>query len=436
MQASSEILIGWIQLAVVCTFAMLYALSPKPYANAPDLTLEPWVLSAYVVFTLVRLALAHRNKLPNWLLYVSTVLDMALLMVLIFSIHKKYEQPASFYLKVPTLLYVFIFIALRALRYEVRYVVAAGATAAGLWLLMVVYAISVDPDDPMITRDYVEYMTSNSVLLGAEFDKMISIAVVTAILALSIARARRLLERSIAEGAAAEVLSRFVPHAVAEQFTQAETEAEAGQGEVREATILFADLEGFTALSEQVRPTELIAVLNEYFALAAEPITHAGGVINQFQGDAILATFNLPTANPQHAANAVQAALQIQRRLSEHRFGRALGLGEGEGLSLRCRIGINTGTVVGGLVGAGGQLGYTVHGAEANIASRLEQLNKQHGTRICVSERTRELALPRGFDFETVGDLSVRGLEHTVSAYTVLDSGLNNGLDHTSTAGL
>ena len=178
-QESSEIVVGWIQLSIVVTFSVLYALSPKPYTADPVFAPEPWVLGAYLLFTVARVALAHRRVLPNWLLYVSVIVDMLLLLALIWSIHVKYGQPASFYLKVPTLLYVFIFIALRALRFEARYVLLAGSVAALGWLSMVFYAARMSVDDPMVTRDYVEYMTSNSILLGAEFDKVISVLIVT-----------------------------------------------------------------------------------------------------------------------------------------------------------------------------------------------------------------------------------------------------------------
>ena len=170
----------------------------------------------------------------------------------------------------------------------------AGAVAASGWLLMVLYVVSVDPDNPMITSHYVEYLTSNSVLLGAEFDKVISILMVTGILAIAIARARRLLVRSVVESSAADDLSRFVPQEVARKVKFSEQRMELGYGEVREATILFTDIEGFTTISESLAPTELIATLNAYFEVVTAPIVNNGGVINQFQGDAILATFNVP----------------------------------------------------------------------------------------------------------------------------------------------
>lgn len=415
----SEILIGWIQLGVVITFAALFYLSPKPAGASIMFSAEPWALGAYVIFTLVRLNLAYRGRLPNWLLYVSVVMDMALLLALIWSFHLKYDQPASFYLKVPTLLYVFIFISLRALRFEVRYVLIAGGVAALGWLLMVLYVVSVDPANPMITRNYVEYMTSNSVLLGAEFDKVISILMVTAILAVAIARARRLLVDSVVEGSAARELSKFVPDEVARQAKAGEERMQAGQGEVREATILFTDIEGFTTVSETLTPTELIATLNEYFAVVTKPIIEHGGVINQFQGDAILATFNIPETLPDHAAEALRAALAIQADLRGRRFG--------SGFELRSRVGINSGEIVGGLVGTGDRLGYTVHGDQVNLAARLEQMNKEYGTRIIVSERVRELAGPSQFHFRKLGTTTVRGRKTPVILYTVEENSGESG---------
>ena len=86
-------------------------------------------------------------RLPAWLLALSIIIDMALLFGLIWSFHLQYAQPPSFYLKAPTLLYVFIFIALRALRFEAKYVVFAGLAAALGWLAMVLYVVFVDPDE-------------------------------------------------------------------------------------------------------------------------------------------------------------------------------------------------------------------------------------------------------------------------------------------------
>lgn len=411
-QQASEILVGWVQLGVVVAFGVLYFVAPKTFNANAMFAPVPWALGSYLLFTVLRLALAHARRLPDWFLLISVVVDMGLLLGLIWSFHLQYEQPPAFYLKAPTLLYVFIFIALRALRMEARYVLLAGTVAAGGWLLMAWYALHVDPQS--MTHDYVRYMTSNSVLPGAEFDKVISILVVTAILALAIARGRRLLVRAVSESSAAHELARFVPSAVARQVTTSELSMQAGEGEVREATILFTDIEGFTTISERLTPVELIATLNEYFGAIAAPIQAHGGVINQFQGDAILASFNLPTAQADHAAEAVRAALDIQAILAARRFG--------AGIRLRSRVGINTGVVVGGLVGSGDQLYYTVHGDDVNLAARLEQLNKKHQTRILVSARTRELAGATRFAFQRIATETVRGRHQPVTVYALADA--------------
>jgi len=410
-QERSEVLISVIQLLVVAIFGLLYMISPKTFSDDVAFAPVPWVLSAYLLFSLLRFTLSVKRRLPDWMLYLSAIADIALLMGLIWSFHLQYEQPASFYLKAPTLLYVFIFISIRALHFDPRFVIATGISAAVGWILMVLYVLFSDPSDPMITRNYIEYMTSNSVLIGAEFDKIISILIVTAVLALALRRARNLLFDSVIEGSAARDLSRFVPEAVAQQVILSEEGATTGKGEVNETTIMFTDIEGFTSISETLAPEQLIEALNEYFTLISKPIDECGGVISQFQGDAVLATFNLPKADANHASNAVKAALGIQQVLEGRLFG--------DGIPFNTRIGINSGSVVGGLVGTGDRVGYTVHGDNVNLTARLEQLNKDYGTRIIISEQTRVLIEPGEYEFRALGEVSVRGRQQPVRIYTI-----------------
>ena len=412
-QERSEILISVIQLVIVFIFGFLYAIAPKTFSQDADFAPVPWVLAIYLAFSLVRLYLAVKRKLPDWMLYLSSVVDIALLLGLIWSFHLQYEQPASFYLKAPTLLYLFIFIAIRALHFDPRFVISTGVSAAIGWVLMVIYVLVIDPTNNMITRDYIEYMTSNSVLIGAEFDKIVSILMVTGVLALALHRARNLLFESVIEGSAARDLSRFVPEEIAQKVIQSEEGAITGKGEVSECTILFTDIEGFTAISETLTPEKLIEALNHYFSLIAGPITEQGGVISQFQGDAVLATFNVPKPDSDHASNAVRAALEIQSVLEGVEFG--------DGVHFNTRVGINTGAVVGGLVGSGDRVGYTVHGDNVNLTARLEQLNKDYGTRIIVADSTKA-EIPDGrFAFSELGEVSVRGLNRPVRIYTVKD---------------
>jgi len=177
----------------------------------------------------------------------------------------------------------------------------------------------------------------------------------------------------------------------------------------REATVLFADIERFTEIASRLAPREVLAMLNDYFAEVAAIINAHGGVITQFQGDAVLACFNLPAADPAHARQAVEAALEIRRRTEQGGF---YG-----GVRLLSRVGVSTGIVVGGMVGGGERLGYTVHGDTVNLAARLEALNKEIGTRILVSARTAELV--RGtVALRDLGERQIRGLGGAMHIFT------------------
>ncbi len=412
-QRDSEILIGWVQLGVVVLFGTLYLVAPKTSMNT-DFRPVPYVLTGYLIFTMLRLWLAYLGRLGPVLLGLSVIVDMGLLMVLIWSFHIQYEQAAPFYLKAPTLLYVFIFIALRALRYQTAYVLAAGAAAALGWSLLLAYAVVTEmlDGDPMITRDYVAYMTSNTVLIGAEVDKIVSILTVTVILAIALVRGRRLLERAVVDSLTARDLSRFVAPEVARRITQSGQGLNAGDGEVGEATVLFTDIEGFSTLSEQVDPATLMGLLNEYFAAVNRVAERHGGVIVQFVGDALLITFNA-RAWPDHAARAVATARDILGDLNDRPFGAG-------GHRLRTRCGLNTGLVILGAVGSENRLIFTAHGDEVNLAARLEQLNKSHGTYVLMTDATAEAAGLSETQAPPMGDVTVRGRQRPTRVHTLV----------------
>jgi len=138
---------------VVVTFGVFYTVSPKTFVAERTFAPVPWMLAAHLGFTLVRLGRSHRGDLPRWFLTLSVAIHMALLFGLIWSFHLQYMQPPAFYLKAPTLLYAFIFIALRALRFDARYVILAGIAAALGWSMWVAFAVFSDLADNMITRD-------------------------------------------------------------------------------------------------------------------------------------------------------------------------------------------------------------------------------------------------------------------------------------------
>lgn len=391
-QDATERLIGWVQLAVVLVFGVLYWLAPKTFEAHDTFQPVPYALAAYLGFTLIRLSASYRTHLPDWFLYLSIVIDMALLFVLIWSFHLQYEQPASFYLKAPTLLYVFIFIALRALRFEARFVLAAGLTAAAGWGLLVVYVVTVNPEDPMITRNYVTYMTSNAILLGAEFDKIISILTVTGILAMAIVRARKLLVSSVAESTAASDLSRFFSPEVADKIVSSE-EIGVGAGESRDAAILNLDLRGFTPLAERDPPDAVMRLLAEYQAEMVPIVRKHGGSIDKFLGDGIMATFGASQGTASYAADALRAVEEIMAAAAAWQ-----ARVEAEGRAcVPVNAAVAAGRVVFGAVGEKDRLEYTVIGDAVNLSAKLEKHNAALGSRALATRHAYETARQQGY---------------------------------------
>ncbi len=392
-QDASERLIAWVQFGVVVIFGTLYAISPKTSTVDPWLTPVGIALGVYFAFSVFRVWLSYQVRLPGWFLALSVIADLTLLMTMIWSFHIQYDQPASFYLKAPTLLYVFIFIALRALRFEARYVIIAGLAAAVGWLLMVGYVITVDPHDNMITRDYVAYMTSNSVLIGAEFDKVISILIVTAILSVALYRARQLLERSVIEAAAAKDLARFFSPEIADKITHSATQIRPGQGEAREAAILMIDIRGFTALSNEMEPSDLIALLTEYESRMVPVIQAHGGNIDKFLGDGILATFGAVLPSDTYAADAMRAVDDLRTAFSAWRVDRiAAGL-----KPVEIGMAVATGRIVFGAVGDDTRLEYTVIGDPVNLCAKLEKHNRTAQSIALTTGESYALAIQQGY---------------------------------------
>jgi adenylate cyclase len=183
-------------------------------------------------------------------------------------------------------------------------------------------------------------------------------------------------------------------------------------GERRELTIMFSDLEGFTSLSEGLDPESLTTLLNDYLTDMTDIILEEGGTLDKYEGDAILAFWNAPLDQPDHAERACRAAVRCQQKLAERRH----EFRERCGKDMYARIGMHTGVVVVGNMGSRQRFDYTVLGDAANLASRLEGANKAFGSHLMISEVTREQA-GDGFDFRPLGPIRVVGRKEPVEVF-------------------
>jgi class 3 adenylate cyclase len=182
-------------------------------------------------------------------------------------------------------------------------------------------------------------------------------------------------------------------------------------GTRRDVTILFADISGFTELSEQVGPERIMHLLNNFFTLAGQAVLDQEGTLDKFIGDAVMALFNAPLAQPDHAFRAVHAALAIQERVS------ALECADTPDHRLHCKIGIGSGDAVVGNTGMPDLMNYTAIGDAVNIAQRLEQ--SAQPDQILLSPATYDL-VQREINARPLGPVRLKGRRTPVLIYELL----------------
>lgn len=392
----ADILAAGVGLGMAGFLGLLYLVSPKALDGMSEFRPVPVAVMLFLAASALRLVIVRRGGLTPVRSLAFTVLDFTLLYGLIWSFHLQYHQPPAFYLKAPTFLLVFLFIAARALRLEPWSVVGAGVVAAIGWIGMAAYAVVATPGMP-VTRDFVTYLTSNSILIGAEVEKVLAIALVTTVLTLAIRRARRQLVAAARGRTAQEDLSRFFPPEVAARIASGEEVLVPGRGELRRAGVLVCDLRGFTAFAARHEPDAVMRLLVDYQRRVGAILAAHGGAIDKFLGDGILATFGCarPTASP--AADALAAGLAIAAEGPA--VIAAAGLSDGPtGIG----VAVTAGEVLFGTVGDADRLEFTVIGEAVNLAAKLEGHNKALGTVLVTDAATHRQALSEGFPADVV----------------------------------
>lgn len=216
-----------------------------------------------------------------------------------------------------------------------------------------------------------------------------------------------------------EIFGKYVAKGIVEDVIKNEKKLDVG-GELKEATILFSDIEGFTSISEKCsdRPAKLVEYLNNYFDRAVDAVDENGGIVDKFIGDAVMALFGLPVANDSHADMAVKTGIKLKKIAED--LSREW---ESElGTKLHVRVGINTGEVIAGNIGSKSKkIEYTVIGDNVNLSSRLEGVNKYFGTSVIISSNVySKLRKPEEFLFRELDTIRVKGKDKAVTIYEVV----------------
>ncbi len=207
---------------------------------------------------------------------------------------------------------------------------------------------------------------------------------------------------------------KFVPADIVRQLIAQEGDAHL-QGEKRQLTVHFSDIEGFTTISESIPPEQLVELLAEYLGEMSRIIAEENGTVDKYIGDAVMAFWGAPQKVENHAYYAARAALRCQKRLSELE---TKWQAEGKPV-FRARIGLNTGDIIVGNMGSAERLNYTVIGDAVNLASRLEGINKYYGTRIIIGETTQQL-IADTFATRLLDFVAVKGKSEAIRIYELV----------------
>ncbi len=283
--------------------------------------------------------------------------------------------------------FLFPLIAIRTLHFNPQFVIIAGCMAALVSFAELIGGIQAAP------KAFAGGLKASGLaLLVTSGDKLISLAVVTGVLAVAMREARRHLFTSTIRGAAGKGLAKMVGSNVAKEvlFSRNTTP---GKGKRQHAAILIVDLQGFTKLSHQADPSDVLALLANYQQLVEPVILKHGGQIDKFMGDGILAHFGAMDSSPTFAAQALACMESILHAMDHWNYQRF----QNGRPTLLPRVACDVGTVVAGIVGGSSKMEFTIIGDPVNIASKLEKYSKKLEARSITSLRAFQVARKQGY---------------------------------------
>lgn len=379
------------------------------------------VMATFVVLGLVHYSLIGTRFDQRWVKYAFVTLDIGIVSALVATqplFPTAADLPSVTIFRAPLFEFYFVILGVAAFSFSPGLVLWTGIAGALAWLAAFLHAAG-RMDGVLNWSDIPPNPTAREVMAvlldptfggwGGRIQEAILLMIVAALIALVMRRARSTLTRQLEaerdHATLSHMFGRFVPPTIVQAMI-------AGRGVLepveREATVLFVDIAGFTAMTERAGAVRTVEIMNAFFDEVTRITGEHNGIVAQFIGDAVLATFNVPVEDPRHAVNAFEAARAMLACVASSEFA---------GERIRVRIGINTGPLVAGNVGGGGRQSYTVYGGTVNVAARLEALCKEHDTSLLVSAATAR-ALPDA-KLVAVGNVTVRGIAEPVSVFSI-----------------
>jgi adenylate cyclase len=365
-----------------------------------------WYLADIAILSLMAVALmavSHRAWYRPWISYAFAGVEAVFCVAVLITPNPfmPFVVPMTSQLRFTPMAYLFVFLASTALALSPRLVIWAGGLVAASWLAAVLLVIAADDNaQVMLFMDHagVEDRAEHAAIfyqegfvdLGRHLDETLVMLVVTGLLAAAVHRARRLLiARLESERARGNLARYFAPALVDELAADSHSLTEIAE---HEAAVLFIDIIGFTRRCEGLGAVRTMEFLRAFHRRMDAVVFDHGGTLDKYIGDAVMATFGTPRAGPSDAGNALACAVAVQDVVAD--WGRALVAAGAP--PLQVGVGVHYGPVVTGDIGGEQRLEFAVIGDTVNVAARLEELTRERGADIVISQDLADAARAQG----------------------------------------
>ncbi len=372
-------------------------------------------LGSYALISIISAIFSMKRFFLPRMSLLFMAIDGASLAIFIGFVLQMTGSPLSLHGAVPGFVFIFPILILATMRYTTGPVLVTFVSFALTWLLFTMFVGEETFEDPGFFFGAVQ----NTARWG-----FLVIATILGLLA--VVRRRKTLEAAITAANKMTNLSRYLPdrvaNLVAEQGIAALT-----SGQNQEATVLFADIRGFTGISEQLKPDQLGVLLGEFRSTISAAVEAHSGIVDKFIGDAAMVVFGVPDKQANHADNGINCAIMILEKMKDLNQAPR----PANHPALRLTIGVHSGEVFAGAVGTEDRMEFTVLGDTVNIAARLQEAAKSTPSGLVVSQAALERTSFSATDVQTWKELdetAIRGREGKVSLLEYVGQAGSHGI--------
>ncbi len=321
--------------------------------------------------------------------------------------------PPAFMLKTQISILTLALVALNALALRPLYPIVVAVGGIGVHLTILTYVLR--QPDTIISSDFVTSALGPALNLGLVFSSMLVIGLT----GVALAYLTWLVRRTVAQGVQLEVTNAqfsryFSPGVVTRIASDADNFSGVG-GRTQDVAVMFCDIRDFTAITENLPPSQVVAFLSEYHTCMLEVVFQFGGTIDKFIGDAIMVTFGTPDPADDDVERSVRAGMAMNDALTQLNIER----GHKGQVALRQGIGIHYGPVVAGNIGTEARMEYTVIGDTVNVADRIQNACKALGETLLISEAVKQ-QLPSDIQVRSLSSKNVKGRHAPVELYAII----------------